>query len=150
DIFSLGSVITFAAVGECPFGSGPATVLLYRVVHGEPAIDGVPAQIRSLIARSLSKQAAKRPTAEEFLAQMSATAGPDSLRVMGHAERQPTVAAVVGQGPGPMTLTHEEGDAAGAGQQARVNAQASLAAQPAAPAAQPTPPTGQSAPPTPP
>src|SRR5215471_15881588 len=124
DIFSLGSVITFAALGECPFGSGPATVLLYRVVHGEPAIDGVPAQIRPLVARSLSKQAAKRPTAEEFLAQLSAAADPDSPHVTGRVERQATVAAVAGQAPAPRVLTHREGEAAEAGQPARVNAQA--------------------------
>jgi serine/threonine protein kinase len=42
DVFSLGSVLTFAATGEGPFGTGPGTVLLYRVQHLEPAIDRLP------------------------------------------------------------------------------------------------------------
>jgi serine/threonine protein kinase len=36
DIFSLGSVLAFAATGHEPFGAGTAPALLYRVVHGQP------------------------------------------------------------------------------------------------------------------
>ncbi len=99
DIFSLGSVITFASCGEGPFGSGPATVLLYRIVHGTPAIGGVPASISSLITRSLSKEASLRPTAEEFLAQISALADLDSLRGGRHRRPQPVVPPTASDAP---------------------------------------------------
>jgi hypothetical protein len=44
DIFSLGAVLTFAAVGEGPFGAGAATELLYRVVHDLPDTRQLPAR----------------------------------------------------------------------------------------------------------
>jgi serine/threonine protein kinase len=43
DIFSLGSILVYAATGEGPFGKGSAPALLYRVVHDEPRLDAVPA-----------------------------------------------------------------------------------------------------------
>src|SRR5439155_1729411 len=44
DIFSLGSVLAFAATGHEPFGAGTAPALLYRVVHGQPDTDAPPAR----------------------------------------------------------------------------------------------------------
>jgi eukaryotic-like serine/threonine-protein kinase len=72
DIFSLASVLTYAARGEGPFGLGDTTALLYRVVHGTPNIDQIPANIRPLIRRSLSRDAKQRPTASGFLAELTA------------------------------------------------------------------------------
>ena len=62
DVFSLGSVLCFAATGQPPFGDGNAPAVLYRVVHEEPALDGIPAALRDLIAGCLVKQSALRPT----------------------------------------------------------------------------------------
>src|ERR1022692_4879645 len=36
DVFSLGAVLVFAAVGEGPFGTGSTAAMVYRVVHSEP------------------------------------------------------------------------------------------------------------------
>jgi serine/threonine protein kinase len=72
DIFSLAGVLIYAARGEGPFGVGDTAALLYRVVHGTPNIDQVPADIQPLIRRSLSRDAKQRPTATEFLAELSA------------------------------------------------------------------------------
>ncbi|HXO23180.1 MAG TPA: serine/threonine-protein kinase, partial [Streptosporangiaceae bacterium] len=72
DIFSLAGVIIFAGRGEGPFGSGDTAALLYRVVHGTPNLDHIPARIRPLISRCLSRSAAARPTAPEFLAELTA------------------------------------------------------------------------------
>jgi eukaryotic-like serine/threonine-protein kinase len=44
DMFSLGAVLTFAATGEGPFGTGPTHALMYRVVHGQPSLDRLPAR----------------------------------------------------------------------------------------------------------
>lgn len=51
DIFSLGAVLTFAAVGEGPFGTGSSAALLYKVVNGKPNIDPVPDPRRRGAAR---------------------------------------------------------------------------------------------------
>jgi serine/threonine protein kinase len=72
DIFSLAGVLIYAARGEGPFGSGDTAALLYRVVHGKSNIDNVPDNLRPLIKRSLSRDPKRRPTATQFLADLSA------------------------------------------------------------------------------
>jgi serine/threonine protein kinase len=72
DVFSLGTVLGFAATGQRPFGTGTPVELLDRVVHGEPNLDGVPAEVRPLIERCLAKKPDERPTAAHLLAEMGA------------------------------------------------------------------------------
>ena len=72
DIFSLGAVLAFAATGEGPFGTGTTAALLYRVVHGTPDLDRVPATIRPLIEHCLAKDPRQRPTASGLLAEVGA------------------------------------------------------------------------------
>jgi serine/threonine protein kinase len=67
DIFSLGTVLAYAATGQGPFGGGTTASLLYRVVHETPDLDGVPAAVRPLIERCLVKEPAQRPTAAALL-----------------------------------------------------------------------------------
>jgi hypothetical protein len=68
DMFSLGAVLAFAATGESPFGRGPATALLYRVVNEPPDLASVPASLKPLIEQCLSKDPVGRPTPAELLA----------------------------------------------------------------------------------
>jgi serine/threonine protein kinase len=72
DIFSLAGVLIYAARGEGPFGSGDTAALLYRVVHGKPNTDHVPENLKPLIKRSLSRDPKRRPTATQFLTDLSA------------------------------------------------------------------------------
>jgi serine/threonine kinase PknH len=62
DVFALGCVVAYAAAGTGPFGTGTAAAILYRVVHAEPVLDGVPPQFREVIAACLAKDPAARPT----------------------------------------------------------------------------------------
>jgi len=62
DIFNLGAVLAFAGTGQGPFGTGTTAALLYRVVHGTPDLDRVPATVRPLIERCLAKDPAQRPS----------------------------------------------------------------------------------------
>ncbi len=73
DVFSLGSVLAFAATGREPFGTGDASVLLYRVVHTPPALAGLPDELRPVIEWCLSKDPAQRPAPGELLTQLSGT-----------------------------------------------------------------------------
>jgi hypothetical protein len=70
DIFSLGAVLTFAAVGESPFGEGTVTTLLYRVAHDRPATEQLPAQLRPLVERCLAKDPRMRPTPGQILREL--------------------------------------------------------------------------------
>ncbi len=62
DVFALGCVVTYAAAGMGPFGTGTAAAILYRVVHAEPVLDRVPPRLREVIARCLAKDPAARPS----------------------------------------------------------------------------------------
>jgi len=70
DIFSLGTVLTFAAVGASPFGDGTVTTLLYRVAHDRPATERLPGQLRPLVERCLAKDPHRRPTPNQLLAEL--------------------------------------------------------------------------------
>jgi len=72
DVFSLGAVLTFAAAGEGPFGTGSTPQLLYRVVHGPPDIARLPREIRWLIERCLVKDPGLRPTTTDLIAALGA------------------------------------------------------------------------------
>jgi hypothetical protein len=71
-VFSLGAVLTFAASGFGPFGTGSAPALIYRVVHRAPDTTAVPAQLRPLVERCLAKEPGDRPTTDELLAELGA------------------------------------------------------------------------------
>jgi WD40 repeat protein len=61
DVFALGSVIAFAATGTAPFGSGAPLALVYRVVHAQPDLSGVPVALRDMVCGCLAKTPAARP-----------------------------------------------------------------------------------------
>ena len=62
DVFALGCVVAYAATGMGPFGTGTAAAILYRVVHADPVLDGVPPRLRPVIAACLAKDPAARPS----------------------------------------------------------------------------------------
>ncbi|HEU5387567.1 MAG TPA: serine/threonine-protein kinase [Streptosporangiaceae bacterium] len=72
DMFSLGAVLTFAATGQGPFGSGSPGALMYRLVNAPAKLDDVPAELRPLVGRCLAKHPGDRPTAGELLAEVGA------------------------------------------------------------------------------
>jgi hypothetical protein len=73
DIFCLGSVLAYAVTGEPPFGAGPPSALLYRVVFGEASTVNIPRELRPLIASCLARDPVARPTTDELLAELGET-----------------------------------------------------------------------------
>ncbi|QKW21518.1 serine/threonine protein kinase [Kitasatospora sp. NA04385] len=67
DVFALGALAAYVAGGAPPFGDGPDTAVLYRVVHEEPDLSTVPAPLRELVGRCLAKDPADRPTPAEII-----------------------------------------------------------------------------------
>jgi eukaryotic-like serine/threonine-protein kinase len=66
DVFSLGSVLSYAATGSSPFGDHPPVVLMMRISGHEPDLDGVPDVLRAPVAACLAKRPEDRPTAAEL------------------------------------------------------------------------------------
>jgi serine/threonine protein kinase/DNA-binding beta-propeller fold protein YncE len=149
DVFSLGAVLTYAATGQGPFGAGSTAALIYRVVHGVPALDGISADLRALIERCLTKDPGMRPTAPDLLAELGdvdVAAGwlpaPLTKEVSAHASRAPQSTRTragteqkVSRSPEPAfsrTVTRPSADRGGEGTPPRHPALVATLADPAA------------------
>ncbi|GCD39033.1 protein kinase [Streptomyces chrestomyceticus JCM 4735] len=62
DIFALGATLAYACTADSPFGQGSSEVMLYRVVHEEAHLGGVPDALAPLLAACLAKDPADRPS----------------------------------------------------------------------------------------
>jgi serine/threonine protein kinase len=81
DIFALGQVAAYAARGSSAYGDGPSHAVLYRIVHEEPDLTGLPDELR-FITRLLAKTPADRPSPAEVIA-LCQEASPTPLRQSG-------------------------------------------------------------------
>ncbi|WP_055557594.1 serine/threonine-protein kinase [Streptomyces sp. NBRC 110028] len=62
DVFALGATLAYASTADSPFGHGSSEVMLYRVVHEEPQLLGVPDALAPLLHACLAKDPEDRPT----------------------------------------------------------------------------------------
>lgn len=62
DVFSLGATLAYASTADSPFGHGSSEVMLYRVVHEEPHLHGVPDALAPLVRACLAKDPQERPS----------------------------------------------------------------------------------------
>ena len=83
DVFSLGSVLAYAATGAAPFDGGPAFSIVYKVVSTEPDLSRLTEGpygpsgpgLRALVAACLAKDPARRPTLEQLIAGVATASG---------------------------------------------------------------------------
>ncbi|MEU0541714.1 serine/threonine-protein kinase [Nocardia sp. NPDC005978] len=69
DIFSLGSVLTFAATGHSPFEDNSVALMLMRVAYSEPDLTGLrEGRLYRIIVSCLNKEASARPSTADLLA----------------------------------------------------------------------------------
>ncbi|MFC4501425.1 MULTISPECIES: protein kinase domain-containing protein [Streptomyces] len=66
DVFSLGSLLAFAASGNRPFDGESPYLTGYQVMNEAPTLDGVPEPLRSVVERCLAKDPADRPQLAEL------------------------------------------------------------------------------------
>ncbi|MGW3291214.1 outer membrane protein assembly factor BamB family protein, partial [Streptomyces sp. NPDC001002] len=66
DVFSLGSLLVYAATGNRPFEGGSPYLTGYQVMYEAPKLDGVREPLRAIAARCLEKDPADRPGLEEL------------------------------------------------------------------------------------
>ncbi|MEU4930927.1 protein kinase [Streptomyces yokosukanensis] len=62
DVFSLGATLAYSSTGDSPFGHGSSEVMLYRVVHEEAQLHGVPDALAPLLRACLAKDPDERPS----------------------------------------------------------------------------------------
>ncbi|WP_405977432.1 serine/threonine-protein kinase [Streptomyces sp. NBC_00158] len=75
DVFALGALTAYVAGGRPPFGGGPESTALYRVVHEQPDLTRVPAELEQLVRWCLAKEPADRPTTAQLIGYVHAHPG---------------------------------------------------------------------------
>jgi outer membrane protein assembly factor BamB len=94
DVFSLGCLLFFAAAGRSPFGDGTPAALLYRIVHSQPDLSGLPPRLCELLEACLAKDPFVRPLPEQLAAALMPAAPPGTSPA---AFRPAPVARVIGE-----------------------------------------------------
>ncbi|MFI7328608.1 protein kinase [Streptomyces rubiginosohelvolus] len=79
DVFALGQIAAYAAIGAPAFGEGPSHAVLYRIVHEDPDLSRLPDELRPLVSRCLSRDPADRPALADIIA-MCHEISPEPLR----------------------------------------------------------------------
>ncbi len=86
DVFSLGATLAYASMGDSPFGHGSSEVMLYRVVHEEPQLRGVPDALAPLVRACLAKDPEERPSTLQLSLRLKEIAAREA---QGFAEARP-------------------------------------------------------------
>jgi hypothetical protein len=67
DVHAWGATVALAGTGRPPFGTGRPEAVLYRIVHDEPDLVGLPEDLLRLVEAALSRDASQRPAADDLL-----------------------------------------------------------------------------------
>ncbi|MEU0935236.1 protein kinase [Embleya sp. NPDC005971] len=71
DVYAWAMLITYAATGVIPFGTGAPEVVALRVLQEEADLSGVPDVLRLIVKRASDKEPHYRPHARELLASVT-------------------------------------------------------------------------------
>jgi predicted Ser/Thr protein kinase len=106
DVHSWAATMAYAATGRPPFGTGQFEAIFYRIVHGQPELDCMPAPLLPIVLACLARDPSQRPCAPN-LAEMVAALNPETLvpAPPGAAQRAISAAAAVAELSGPPTRT---------------------------------------------
>ena len=83
DVHAWGATVALAGTGRPPYGTGRPEAVLYRIVHAEPDLDGLPRSVAGLVAAAMAHDPRERPTAEELVRELGgwSTAEPVTVRL---------------------------------------------------------------------
>jgi tRNA A-37 threonylcarbamoyl transferase component Bud32 len=127
DVFSLGSLLTFAGTGRPPFGQGANVAVLLAISTKEPDTAGMSEAQRDFVRLLMAKDPTARPSAREVLA-MTKRRG---------ADLPPVPVAPAANLTGPQAATQVLAPDAPTSPQAAVDATVAAPAPPAPPAPPP-------------
>lgn len=74
DWWGWAATLSFAASGQPPFGRGPMSVVLDRVIRGRTQLTGVDPELQPLLLAALQPDPSRRPPASEVMAALKAYA----------------------------------------------------------------------------
>jgi hypothetical protein len=78
DVHSWAATLAYAATGKPPFGTGQYETIFYRIVHGQPDLDRMPAPLLPIVLAALARDPSRRPSAAE-LSEFAAGLNPETL-----------------------------------------------------------------------
>ncbi|GAB3983489.1 hypothetical protein GCM10029978_090400 [Actinoallomurus acanthiterrae] len=67
DMFAWGVTIVFAATGTPAFGNKSIPTVIHRILHEEPDLGTLDGRLRDIVAASMAKDPARRPTARQLM-----------------------------------------------------------------------------------
>ncbi|MYZ14773.1 serine/threonine-protein kinase [Streptomyces sp. SID337] len=70
DVFSLATLLVYAATGQGPFDADSPYMTAYQVVHEPPSLGEVPGALRAVVEPCLAKDPDDRPSADELLVRL--------------------------------------------------------------------------------
>lgn len=68
DVHSWAATVAYAGTGHPPFGRGPSMAIMDRVRRGQFDLDGLPVDLRQVVAAALDPEPRNRPTLDQLLA----------------------------------------------------------------------------------
>jgi serine/threonine protein kinase len=99
DVFAFGATLAYAATADSPFGQGSSEVMLYRVVHEEPDLVGVPDALAPLVSACLAKDPGERPSTVQLSERLSEIATREARGIGAPRPRSEGIAKVAGPRP---------------------------------------------------
>ena len=81
DVHAWGATVALAGTGRPPYGTGRPEAVLYRIVHDEPDLDGLPADLAGLVEAAMNRDPARRPSAPQLLEQLGGASQAQPLDV---------------------------------------------------------------------
>ena len=93
DVHAWGATVAFAGTGRPPYGTGRPEAVLYRIVHGEPDLAGLPEPLAGLVAAAMDQEPGRRPDARTLLAALGGAT--DAEPVSLHLPRDVDVTTVL-------------------------------------------------------
>ncbi|MGZ4465763.1 MAG: serine/threonine-protein kinase [Nocardioides sp.] len=67
DVHSWAATVAYAGLGRAPFGRGPSMAIMDRVRRGQHDLEGLPPDLRGVVAAALDPEPGRRPGLDELL-----------------------------------------------------------------------------------